>query len=155
MSSFIRLFPLLALILFCCSACQIQPLEISDIQSVQLAGTSGNVANMQGLVRVKNPNSLSFRVKATDLDIFINENKVGKARLTENIKIPANSDKTYILKVEANLVQILFNGLLGMVSSKNSGKVKVRIKGEVKASTLLIFQKKYPIDVERNVDLGK
>ncbi len=149
------LFSFLALAIFLSSCGGIKPLSISDIESVKMSGMRGANIVVEATFRVKNPNGLGFTVKASDMDLYANGSLVGKAALKDNIKIARKSDKSYVVNIEANLAQLMFNGLMNFASISKSGKAKIRMKGELKVSKFLFIKKKFPVDMEKSVNLGK
>lgn len=147
----INLFALGVLIL--ASSCSgLKPLTISEIESVNMAGMKGSAVLVKATFRVQNPNKYGFTVRNADMDVFLNNSSIGKAKIDGNIRIPRKSDKSYTVNIEANLAQMMFGGLMNM---GKSGASKVRLKGEIRASKFFFFRKKFPVDVEKSVNLSK
>jgi LEA14-like dessication related protein len=131
----------------------IKPLTISEIEHVRLVELKGSAALIEASFKVQNPNSFGFSVKASDMDVLLDNAFVGKARIMKKVKIKRNSDQLYTVQVEANMAQFFLNGLMNMMGSKS--KSKVRLKGDLKVSKFGFINKKIPVDVEKSIDLSK
>ena len=131
----------------------LQPLSISNIESVKLLNVKEGLVTIEAQIHIQNPNAYGFTVGASDMDLMLNNSFVGKAKMKDKIRISRKSDKTYTFQVEANMAQLLMNGLMNMGSLK--GKSKVRIKGDLKVSKFGIIHKSIPVDLEKAIDLGQ
>ncbi len=146
---------LLLIAIFLTSCAEIKPLTISDIENVKLSGIKGISLVVIATFKIKNPNKYGFSVKTSDMDLLMNNSPMGKAKLKNRIRIPRKSDQSYTVEIETNLTQLIFGGLMNMSMISKSGKAKVRLKGDLKVSKFWFIKKKFPVDMEKTVDLGQ
>jgi LEA14-like dessication related protein len=150
---FFKFLALCALVIFAGSCSPLKPLSISNIQSVKLVNMQEGIVTIEAQVSIQNPNDYGFSVGASDMDLMLNNAFVGKAKMKDKIRINRKSDKTYTFQVEANMAQLLMNGLMNMGAMK--GKSKIRIKGDLKVSKFGLIHRKIPVDLEKAIDLGQ
>ena len=116
------------------------PLEIGDIQSVEIGEFEGNTFDMDLMIPVKNPNPYVIRITDFDLDVFLNETKVGKIKSLNKVKIPGNADETIKFSANVDISELLSNifTLLGGVLNDD---MKLKIDGYCQAGTFLVTKK--------------
>ena len=99
-------------------------------------------------IRLYNPNWYGMKLKKSDVDVFINNNLIGKLNTSDRVKIPARD--TFLLPVSLNVsltkvlpsaVQLLFNS-----------EVKVKLQGNLKAGRNGIFVT-IPVSYEGTQDI--
>lgn len=103
---------------------------------------------------VENPNRTSFKIVGTDLKLFLDEQKVGKAELQENVKIPGNSEGTHRFHVRAALNDIAAGGLKALGSMVGGSSPQLRIKGSIKGRAYGIFTKRFPVDESKRIRIS-
>ena len=88
---------------FLLSSCEeFQEVTFSGIESVRLVKMSQQGAEAEMVVKIKNPNKTAFTIYRSDFDVTLNGINGGKARLSDNIKIKANCEQTYIFTVKSD-----------------------------------------------------
>ncbi|HET9058174.1 MAG TPA: LEA type 2 family protein [Chitinophagaceae bacterium] len=131
------ILPLLLFSSLSFSGCRylIEP-EYKAVKNFRISKLDGNVSTVKMDVVCYNPNKIGFRVKGTDLDIFIDENYAGHTTLDSTILAPANSDFVLPISVLAKnslVYKNLFSAFLNQeLTIKVSGTVKAGISGVYK-----------------------
>jgi LEA14-like dessication related protein len=118
----------------------------SDFQDLEFKGMDGfKVEKMEKRnlslkigVKIYNPNSFSLKIKPSTVDVFINDELIGKAFLDENVKIIRKKEDTYFAKIHVELEDGI---LMKFFKYALKDKVQIRIKGKIKGSVLGITQK--------------
>lgn len=156
----IRQYFLLCLIvfslLFLASSCtEWKDVKITKIENARIIkmDKEGVVAEID--VRVNNPNKIGFKIYKSNLDVLLNSNSVGKAKIKHKIKIKANAEETYTLAISGKVDNLLSGGgLLGLIATAASGSATINIKGTIKAGKFF-YKKNFPIDNKQRVPLLK
>ena len=134
------LFPLLAFVLFLTS-CTYENVDVEDITNVKIQKLDKKGISFSAMLRVNNPNAYKIKITSTDADLFLDGRKAGKAKLENNVVIPANFNDVIEAKVRTDfeggslkLIPII----LGAAVSKS---VNLQAKGTIKARSFIIGQK--------------
>ena len=90
-----------------------------------------------------NPNSISFQVKSTELDVYINNNFIGHTSADTIIKVLAETEFVIPVSARVNLNTIFNNALAALLSKE----VTVKITGSLRAGKAGLY-KTFPINYE-------
>ncbi|MEZ4946828.1 MAG: LEA type 2 family protein [Cyclobacteriaceae bacterium] len=120
------------------------------IENVELAPGEGVDPILKADARFYNPNKIRMKIKAIELDVFIDGKKT--ARVDQKLKsvIKSQSEFTLPLEVQLSMKEIgLVDALLGLFGGKKyllnyKGHIKVTIKG---------FPLRIPVDYTKEVKL--
>lgn len=108
---------------------------------VEKVGFSNNVIATQ--VKLYNPNNYPLKVKSASVELFINNNFLGRSTIDSLIELPAK-DTTYVpLRLQASAKDLLGNAAKILLNPN----VKVKITGSAKAGRGSFFVN-VPIDYE-------
>lgn len=132
-----------------------------DFQDVTFLGIDSmkvNKLSQQGLdidvtAKIKNPNNVAFTIYKSDLDATFSGMNVGKASITKNVKIKANSEQSYTFNVKSNFSKLSAGELPNLLSIAMSRSIKVGLKGNLKVGKMLV-KKEYPVDMTKNIPLN-
>ena len=105
-------------------------------------------------VKLANTNKYNIKIKPTDLQVFLGDKELGKARLDKKLVIKKNSTASYPVVIQAKLLKAAGAGLGTAIELATKKSAQVRIKGPVKGSVMGITRK-MDIDETRSIDLGK
>jgi len=125
---------------------RLKPVEVSQVESVQLLNMTDSTADIAVSLRIDNPNKMKIQVNSTDLNASINRHPVGKVNITDKIIIPKKSKDLYtvILKADMREVKKLLPSM--MFANKAliglNGNLRVKAKG---------INKKVDINVEEKI----
>jgi len=141
------LFSLLSLI----SCNSIEDLSIKGQPEVRFKGLNKGEIELDLMVQISNPNSQSFKVKEASFDIYVNDQKMGRSKMIESIKIEGNSTKEYAfpMAVKLNGEDLSLSLVLNTLFQK---RIKLKIDGNIKAGNFFINQR-FPVEWEDNVNL--
>jgi len=140
--------------------CSLALTSCGDFQEITFQGIAGvkvNKLSQQGLdidvtAKIKNPNSVAFTIYKSDLDATFSGMNVGKASITKNVKIKANSEQEYTFNVKSNFSKLSAGELPNLLSIAMSRSIKVGLKGNLKAGKLFV-KKDYPVDMVKTIPL--
>lgn len=126
----------------------IDVIEVGKIKLDQLQGTNARV-NVD--VQLTNPNFYAISVKPSLLDVYVEDEFVGKAQLLEKVRFKRKTTDTYNVKMELlGEAGILKKALIYAMKKE----LKIRIVGKVKGSVMGI-SKKMAIDKTKTIDGAK
>lgn len=91
-------------------------------------------------MKIRNPNPYNIKIKGSDIDLYINGDRLGKAKLTNNIKLKKKITKEYKVRLKSRFDKV-GSSVLTLGKSLLGGSINVRAKGWVKASAFMISQK--------------
>lgn len=135
------------------SCSDFQEVTFSGIESMKLTKISQQGAEAEMVVKIKNPNKAAFTIYRSDFDVSLNGINGGKAHLSDNVKIKANSEQTYIFKIKSDFSAISLNDLPKLMSLASSKKMLVGLKGNLMVGKLFV-KKSYPVEMSESVPLG-
>ncbi len=142
---------LLPLLLFL-SGCTIAPVYISKIEGSKIIQLNQKGIKAEIYLRIKNPNSMGFKIFKTGFDCELNDVPVGKAYLKKKIKVKRKSDDVHTFLVESDFTQIGMKELSKLLSIGTAKTVKVRVKGTLKIGKAW-YKKEFPFDTTENIKL--
>ena len=137
---------------FTLSACEVyQEVQFGGVKGVHDAQPADGKINLVADLKVDNPNNYKIKVKPATMDVFINDRPAGVAFLQEPVTLLKRTDTIYAVKLAAQLKNINLFSLAQM--ALGGGKVKVTLKGIVKASAIGVT-KKINVNESRMIDLA-
>jgi len=133
------------------SCFEYEDVEFKGMQDFKLENKNTEHLLMRLDLKVDNPNAYNITIKPAILDIYVNGKYAGKTKMKEKIVLKKNTTGVYPLYLQAN-TKDLMNALTGSFGSLLSGKVKVGIKGDVKAKVYGVGKKFY-LNEEETISL--
>ena len=131
-----------------------EEVRFSGIENVQVTKLSQQGAEAEITARIKNPNSTSFTVYKSDLDVTLNGLNAGVAHLTDNVKIKSNSEEAYTFKIKSDFSSLSLTDLPQLISIATSKNVKVGLKGNLLVGKFF-YKRSVPVELNENVPLSK
>jgi LEA14-like dessication related protein len=145
--SFLFVFTVLAL-----SACSlIKPVELKGVNSFKIAEKQGVGVQVNTSLKLYNPNKINVTLIGSDIDVYVEENYIGKLVIPHKISIPGkeNFDAEFTLTISfANLLSAGKN----VLSKIKSGSFKVSFKGQVEAQ-YRTYIKTFQLNTTQHVNL--
>lgn len=135
------------------SCTEFKEVTFSGVENVKLTSLTQKGIEAIITVRIKNPNKMSFTVYKSEMDIAISGMSLGKAYISENVKIKRNSEALYSFKINSDFSQLSFLNIPKLLSIASSKMLQVNIKGNLNGGKLLV-KHSYPVDITQNVPLG-
>jgi len=155
MKNFIHFISLFFILLLTFVACKkIEPLEVSDIQSVKILKLTKQTLLLEVSVLIKNPNAIKFTIKDYDFDVFINQHGIGKAVIKDNIIIPKRSDELYAFNCEVNYLRLLASAIPIVKAIMMNEKVKIKVSGFMKVKAFGITSR-HEIEIQKELRIGR
>jgi LEA14-like dessication related protein len=90
-----------------------------------------------------NPNNFGLQLKYTDLDVYVNNNYLGRSSQDHQITIPKRAEFTLPLQIEVDMKNLLQNSLATLLGKE----VLVKMTGTVKLGKANVF-KSFPVNYE-------
>lgn len=90
-----------------------------------------------------NPNNFGMELNHTDLDIFINNNYLGKATQVIQVAIPRKAEFIIPIIMDVDMKNLLKNGFVSMLNSE----VIIKVTGTIRVGKLNVF-KTFPVNYE-------
>jgi len=128
----------------------IEDLQLVGSPQIEFEGISKDGLDLGLVVQIKNPNQYKFNIKKGDFKIWINGSEMGTAKLSRSVKIEANSNKQYTFPIKASLKGKDVS-LMTLLEIGGGGSFKLKIDGEIKASTFLLISNKFDVEWEERV----
>ena len=128
---------------------KIEVVEIEKFSNVEF-GFKGMKSDL--VVRVYNPNYLSFKLKSADILLSVGEIAVGDAVLVEQITLASNDTTNVVLRVatrKGSLGRILQQNFRNMI---NGSEIPFLAEGEI-TGQFLGLKKKIPIKYSETLEL--
>jgi len=140
-----------SILVFFNSCFEYEEVDFKGIQNFKLENKSAENLLMRLDIKVNNPNTYNITIKPTTLDIFVNGKFAGKTKMKDKIILKKNTTAVYPLYMQAKTKDIM-NSIPVSLGALLSGKVKMGIKGNVKAKAYGVGKKFY-INEEETVYL--
>ena len=153
-----KLLPILLPILLLASSCSnLEPKEPEFItmKKVRVTNISAGKVTVEGDAILRNPNPMGLDLTGIDIDVTVNDVKVGKARQTSGkVDIQPDANFTIPLAFDFKTKQVLGDVILGVVGALIKQKIDVIYHGVVKFKVLdLNIEFEVPIDYEEEIPL--
>lgn len=134
------------------SGCELyEQIDVLKVGKIRLDKINSSNATINIDVEVDNPNFYGIKLKPSSLDVFIEEEYLGKAHLLDAVKFKRKKTGVYNFKVEL----LGETGVLKKAVKYSMMKeIKVRLAGTVKASVLGI-SKKIAVNETKTIDGAK
>jgi len=139
---------ILVIVLF--SACM-QPIKIGQIKNFKINELSADAIKTQVTLTVKNPNFFGIKMIESDLTLMVNAKNLGPVKFEDDLEIPANSEKEYIVKIILEKPDYL-NTFVTFLSILSQKKAKVKLEGTITAKSM-IFTKEVKISEENTIEI--
>jgi len=128
-----------------------EDVDFKGIQNFKLEEKTSENLVMRLDLKVDNPNKYNITIAPSDLDIYVNGKLAGKTKMREKVVLKKETTGVYPLYMKAKTKDIM-SALPMSLGSLLSGKIKLGIKGKVKAKAYGVG-KKFAIDEEETVYL--
>ena len=130
----------------------IQPLEVSSVEGLEKIAIGRDGLEGAFTVVFNNPNAFPIQAKGADVDVYINDQKVGRVSLPEAQVIPRGLGGELALTFETErgaLRQIIEANLMNFLLGE---EVKLAVKGNVKGSAFGVGLS-VPVEAEQNLKI--
>ncbi|MDA9261863.1 LEA type 2 family protein [Flavobacteriales bacterium] len=142
------------IMVFTLTSCSLyEDVEFLGVQDYSFERLEGSEIKASIIFKINNPNFYSIKLKKSDFEIFLDDDKLGSAKMLEDIKIKRKAEGEYTLNLalqESELKNSVVP-LLKKAFSKNT--VTFRIKGKAHAKVWGILGKKVDINEKKEVSI--
>lgn len=117
-------------ILFLASCANLENIEVGEIEDVNFSKFANKTIEFEVLMPIDNPSGFRFRITDVDLDVYINNEYMGKIRNVDNVLIPSRSSELYTFPLKVEFSNIL-KGAMSMFNLYLDRQAEVEIKGSI------------------------
>jgi LEA14-like dessication related protein len=142
-----NLFFLSILFLIVTSCANFEEPEFISSDGVKMGEMEGKKISLTADVKVSNPNWFSIKIKPSNLDVYIENQYMGKIYLEKKVKMKAKKESTLSMELRAELAD---GAMITALKYANKENVKVHLIGKVKGG-VWIFSKKIAIDETKTI----
>jgi len=136
------------------SCLKYEEVKVLGVEDVAVKKFSAKSVELEVSVKIKNPNNYKISIVGSDLDLYVNRNKSGKAKIIDKIVIPKHSEEIHRFIVQANYKEVMAGLKGGIFSILTGGSVPLRIKGKITAKAKML-RKSFDVDITEKVSFGK
>jgi len=127
------------------SCISIKTIEYRTVDNFEISKMSAN-PEFKFDVKLFNPNGIGARVKALDMEVFVDGKRMAGVSFDETVKIKANSEFIVPITGETSLIDLVKLIPTGLGSLLGNKTIPINIKGEVTIKKF-IFRKKLKFDI--------
>ncbi len=133
---------------FLATSCTFYEPEFRGGENLKIGKLDGKELQVTVDANIFNENGFAIKVKPSTLDLYIEDQYMGKVHLDKKIKMKRKSET----RVSAPMTLTLADGaMFKVLRFANKDKLKIRLSGKVKAGALLI-SKKFDVDETKTID---
>lgn len=138
-------------------SCSIQPVTIKKVEQVKVKEFSMKGAKVEVSLVVNNPNAIGFKIYKSDLNVMLNNFELGKAGISNRVKIKRKAETTCTIIIESDFSKLTPASMMSLGQQFASGKLNnpmITVSGELKA-VKLFYKKSFPVNVKERISLGR
>ena len=144
MKKILKRCALLFLITISLSSCfNYEEVEIKDVKSIKLLDFSGEGLSVESEIKIVNPNNFKLTVVDSEFDFYVKKQKLGKASIDGNLKVPANSEeyhKVILRSKSKDMSPDALPILIGLTASGND-RIDFKVEGYIEGKALFFKRK--------------
>lgn len=131
--------------------CAYEEVVLHHIAHVEVHQMDRTGLALTAKARIENPNGFEIRISDPDIDLFLNETFIGKARLGNGVVLEPRTSALYTIPMHTEMEGgSLMGGMLGAVLT---GRAELRMKGTVRGGRGWLLQRRFPLDETYSLDL--
>jgi len=136
-------------IVACISYKEVKVIEITDVgvKKFTAKGVEVEVA-----MQIKNPNNYNIHIVDSDLELFVEGNRIGTAKIDNKITLPKKSNQIHRFILKSSLKDMGSSVFPLLMRVLGGGTIDLHIKGDIKAKAKGIG-KRFPVDFKEKVKL--
>ena len=145
---FLRLFSytlMLGFVLSTTSCMDFEMVKFMGVEGLEMPKLDNREIWLNLRVKVDNPNKFGIKIKPSDMDVFVKDQKVGRVRLDNKVKFKKKREGVYETKLKIHLEDGAFFSLMKLAQE---AEFPVRFVGNIKGSVYGI-SRKIPVDQTR------
>lgn len=114
----------------CLSCAGFENIEVGEIEDVNLSRVAGRTIEFEVMMPIENPSGFRFRIADVDLDVYINNEYIGKISNVENVSVPSRSSDLYTFPLRVEFSNIL-KGAISMYSFFLDREAEIVVQGKL------------------------
>lgn len=135
-------------LLFTISSCaSFKEPEFRGSEGIKLEKMEGKKIAFTAGIKVFNPNWFGIKIKPSNLDVFLEDQYMGKVYLEKKVKMKAKRESSLSMQLRAELED---GAMITLLKYSNKENVSVHLKGKVKGG-IWFFSKKFEIDETKKI----
>lgn len=139
---------IVSIIVFILTSCaNFEEPEFRGSEGIKIEKMEGKKIGFTAGIKVYNPNWFGIKIKPSHLDVFIEDQYMGKIYLEKKIKLKPKQESSLSMQLRAELED---GAMITVLKYSNKEKVSVNLKGKVKGG-VWFFSKKIKIDETKTV----
>lgn len=144
---------LLLLMVVSTSGCmKYKEVEVVEVKEVGIKSISLKGIDIEVAMQIKNPNNYDISIVDSDLALFAEGEKVGRASVKEKIKLKKKSNKIHRFTIQTSASEILSGAIPVILSVLTKGNIELQVTGDIKAKAKGIG-KRFPVNFKDRVKL--
>jgi LEA14-like dessication related protein len=112
------------------SCANLDNIEVGEIEDVNISRFGIREIEFEVFMPIDNPSSFRFRIIDVDLDVYINNDYMGKISNVDNVLVPARSSELYSFALKVEFSNIL-KGALSMFNLYLDREAEFEIRGSI------------------------
>ena len=133
------------------TACHYQPVVLEEVNSVEILKIDRDSISVRVGVTLNNPNDYKITLTDPNVDLYVNDNLIGKAVFYQDLVLEKKMNKEYTVPVAAGFDGKYSALLLSSLGGILSGNMVVKGKGTVIGKAGL-FRKTVPFEFEEDIN---
>lgn len=121
--------------IFVLASCTFYEPEFRGMESIKVEPINGKDIKLEVGAKVYNENGFAIKVKPSTLDVYVEDQYLGKIHLDKKFKMKAKQETSIVAPLTATLAE---GAMFRAMSVLNKNKIKVRLSGKVKAGVWFI-----------------
>lgn len=142
-----KLYALLTIAFYFSSCANFEEPEFISSDGLKMGKIEGKKISLTADVVVSNPNWFGVKIRPSNLDVYIENQYMGKVYLEKKVKMKAKQESTLSMDLRAELAD---GAMITALKYANKENVKVHLTGKVKGGVWL-FSKKIAIDETKTI----
>jgi LEA14-like dessication related protein len=118
-------------------------LEYRDFKNFTIEEVGFSSSSLKMDLIYYNPNNFGLELNRTDLDIFINNNYLGRTAQEYQVSIPRRAEFSIPIKIDVDMKNLLKNGFTTFINNE----VMVKVTGSIRVGKINVF-KSFPVNYE-------
>ncbi len=128
-----------------CSGClKTEDIQLKSIKNVTYQDFKGNSLTLEAVAVIDNPNRMKVKIKDANLDLLLNDKKVGRITQIEQIELLARTEKDYNVQLSVELTDLMSN-LPALYRVLMNETANFQLSGSVQVSSFL-YKKTFNVD---------
>jgi LEA14-like dessication related protein len=135
-------------ILFLISSCaSFKEPEFEGINGFNIKKIDGKIISFSLQATVFNPNWFALKIKKSSVDVYLQEQYMGKLYLENNLKIIPKTENNLSVPLRMELED---GALFSLIKYAKKETVNIRFKGKVRGGVFFV-SKKFPVDETQTI----